>query len=224
MRARTVALAVAGACVASWLVVYVKGARLRGAPVVSLRDALARATTGDLVVFRHRVSSLDLASRLVSAATHVGMVVRDADGTVTVVETHSAGDTRALGVATGGVHAYPLDQRARAYDGEVYLCRLAVPLSPGQEAALRAAVRELSGVPFETRFKRHYASKCLVRTGRRGAEPRDQMFCSEFLGLVLVRAGLLPPDTDTQCLTPESFLHARVEGRPLYTDLVRLAV
>ena len=218
------ALAAVAAFAASWLVSYARAMRLRGAPAVPLDVALAAARTGDLVAFRHRTTMpWDLPSRMVSAVTHVGVVVRD-NGVVKVVETHNVGDTRALGVFDGGVHAYPLDQRARAYDGEVYLCRLAVPLSPGQEAALRAAVRELSGVPFETRFKRHYASKCLVRTGRRGAEPRDQMFCSEFLGLVLVRAGLLPPDTDTQCLTPESFLHARVEGRPLYTDLVRLAV
>lgn len=226
MRARTVALAVAGACAASCLVSYVRAARLRGAPVVPLQVALAGAKTGDLVVFRHRKAPWDVqgqVSLMVSAVTHAGLVVRDADGTVRVVETHAAGDTRALGVQAGGVNTYPLEQRARAYAGDVYLCRLAVPLDAGRERALRAALRELAGVPFETGFRTHYLRRCVVRAGQRAAEPRDKMFCSEFVGLALVRAGLLPRETDTQCLTPESFLDARVDGHPLYTDLVRLA-
>ena len=221
-RYTTIAATALAVCAALWLVSYVQGARLRAAPFASLESALATAKTGDLIVFKSRIGSwYSLLSRSLSPATHVGMVVRESD-TVNIVESHARGDTRHLGVITGGPHTYPLGQRAATYDGTVYMCQLAVPLSEQQEKDLREALLFLMPVPYDTKPTSHYIKKCLL-TRNPPAPPRDAMFCSEFLATALVRAGLLPPDTDTQCVTPSSLLDAKDStGHPLFTNLVRL--
>lgn len=223
MKARSVAVAALATCGASWLIAYIRGARLRAAPRVPLEAALAQAKTGDLVVFKSVYGSgaFDIPTRMITPVTHVGMVVKNR-GVTSIVETHAAGDTRRLGVYSSGVHTYPLDQRVRAYEGDVFICQMTAQLDSRGEHALRAALTELSTVAFEADQRGHYVKHCLVNRRPPSGTPRDKMFCSEFLALALVRAGLLPPDTNTECMTPSALLDVRVNDYPLFTNLVRI--
>lgn len=190
--------------------------------MASLSDVLLHVKTGDLLVCRSRYGAWDLPGRIMSPVTHVGMVVRDHSGACIVVETHAAGDTKQLGVAESGVHVYPLDQRIQTYEGQVYLCQMTSHLSAQQEHALRKALMDLKDVPFESNYRRHFITHCFV--GRRcpTGQPREAMFCSEYLALALVHAGLLPSDTITECMSPSSLLDMQVNGYPLFTNLVRV--
>ena len=189
--------------------------------MVSLEHALTKVKTGDLVVCRSRYGALDLPVRIVSPVTHIGMVVRDHSG-ARVVETHAAGDTKQLGVTESGVHAYPLDQRIRTYEGQVYLCQMTSRLNAQQERALRKALMDLKDVPFESNYRNHFITRCFIGRRQPTGQPREAMFCSEYLALAMVHAGLLPPDTITECMSPSSLLDLRVNDYPLFTNLVRV--
>lgn len=170
--------------------------------------------TGDLVLFRW--DGIDAAHELVSAFTHVGIVVM-VRGRPCILETHRDGDARHMGIDGGGVRLYPLDLRVCTYPGGAWLLRANRTVD---ERALWRAARDLAGVPYDDDHRAHILRTCLL--GRPPKVPRDAMFCSEFVGELLVRAGVLPRHVGTSCLTPESFVHLRVDGRPLFSGMTTL--
>lgn len=170
--------------------------------------------TGDLVLFRHR--DADPVQQLVTAFSHVGMAV-EVGGDVWILETHAAGDVKALGVLSGGVHMYPLRARVRAYEGCVYALRLH-PWVALDVANMWRQLPALTGIPFYTRYRDHYMGQCLVNKVCGGCLPptrRKGMFCSEFVGLLLKVMRAMPPDAPLGCLAPESFVRMpRLYGKP----------
>lgn len=197
-----------------------RGVRVQGLP----SDGVDSLRTGDVILFRWR--GISGAHELVSAFSHVGLVVVPRDGTRWVVEIHKDGDARAMGVEGGGVRAYPLRQRVATYPGTAYALKLDRARFDVDAAAILGALPELVSTPYDTAHKTHLGEHCVPKAvcpSCFGPSPkRDGMFCSEFVGVLLQRAGVLPSDTDTGCLTPESFVHVRVNGRRAFPALTRL--
>lgn len=183
-------------------------------------DGLARVDmdnlrTGDLVLFRwHTVGPVH---QLFSVFTHVGMVVQRG-GVKYILETHRRGDAACMGVFTGGVHLHRLHARVRAYRGRVFAQRLRPDAAPDARNLWRR-LPSLSDIPYDDHHRSHFGSCCVagsVCAGCGRCERRRGMFCSEFVGLLLQLLGLLPPDAELGCLTPESFVHLQVGGERLF--------
>lgn len=174
--------------------------------------------TGDLVLFRW--DGIDALHELVSAFTHVGMVVV-VRGQPYILETHRDGDARRMGCEGGGVRVYPLQPRVRTYAGAAWALTLDRTRWRVDARALYEAARDLARVPYDDDHRAHILGTCVL--GRAPKPGRASMFCSEFVGELLARAGVLPKSGyDTSCLTPESFVHLRVDGRPVFSGMVAL--
>jgi hypothetical protein len=183
------ALVVACALVA-W--VCLKAEALRRVPTSPIHDL----RTGDLVLFRRNLPNP--LEQMFSVYTHVGMVVRTGDQRLMILETHAPGDTAHLGVREGGVHMYDLRHRIQTYRGQVFAARLRPDIEVDIET-LAKRLPELMAIPFVS--PKPQIARCVL--GRR--TPSDTgMFCSHFVGHLLILVRALPPGTQVHCLTPES--------------------
>lgn len=165
---------------------------------------VTEARTGDVVLFRWDGTSA--AHDLVSTFSHVGIVVvRNTEPWI--LETHKVGDTRALGYEGDGVRAYPLEHRVQTYPGAAWLLKLDRARWHVDPRALERAFASLVNTPYDYAHEPRLAS-CFVDAvlGVRRSHASPKMFCSEFVGELLRRVGVLS-DVDTACLTPESFAH-----------------
>lgn len=166
--------------------------------------SLTSARTGDVVLFRW--DGTGIVHDLVSTYSHVGLVIVR-DGEPWILETHKVGDARDLGYGGDGVRAYPLAERVQTYPGAAWILRLHPSLSVSSKD-LERAFASLESTPYDYHSTKRMAS-CFVDTvlGVGGSHASHKMFCSEFVGELLRRLGVLSSEYDTACLTPESFAH-----------------
>lgn len=193
---------VAVACLVLALCLAAMWARI-AAPTVPVRTAMALddylgvARTGDLMFFAS--DDVDALHSHVSPMTHVAVVVAH-DNDVWLLETHESGAVRGHGA---GVHAYPASPRLRAYDGQLVVAPVRVPLDAS--AMLRAA-EDLRHVPYMDRGLRVHMAQCKL-LGRSVVRPRG-MICSEFALALAQAAGVLRGLDTWECVTPSDLLHA----------------
>lgn len=188
-------------------------------PTVRLDSMNARA--GDLVLFRSPF--VDPVHEVYSFFTHVGVLYVDR-GRLRILETHRFDDTLNNGRFTSGVHTYDARERLSTYDGDVFLLTLNPALArPGLSGAIAQRFDAYAATPFNEDYTAFIVSNCLFGPSG-GSQKLDALFCSQFVGRVLVDVGLLPPTTDVRCLTPESFTDMRVGDMALFTELHRILV
>lgn len=172
---------------------------------LSLEDAIANGKTGDLVLFQWYY--VDVAHKLVSRYSHVGMFVRDpSSGRLFIAEAHNVSDTRHHGIYSGGVHLYPAKERLQKYTGNTYLQPLNQPLAWSlQSKILKRLTTHYNKMPFYQKYRKHYLFNCLMNRALGVVEKQyGSHFCSEFVAVLFKDAGLLAAEEDTQCYTPES--------------------
>jgi len=207
---------VAGVAGLAWYL-HRKNDWMHDIPPMPLEEAMRRARTGDLVLFRWR--DVSAAHDAFTSFTHAGMVY-ERDGGKHILETHEAGDTKHMGYESGGVHVYPMRDRVAMYNGSVCFLRLHPSLYNATLSDLVASqLPKYAGIPFNSSFRSYYAWHCLL--GAPASAPPGK-FCSQFVGLVLQDLGIFPTTADVQCLAPDSFLCLHVSGKPLYTELYRI--
>lgn len=167
----------------------------------------ANVQTGDVVLFRW--DGTDAVHDLVSTFSHVGLVILRG-GEPWILETHRHGDGPVGSGGGGGVRAYPLRTRVQTYPGAAWILKLNRSRWQVRPEDLDAALPELYEKPYDydhkSRLASCFADAVLGLPGRHHKD-RQEMFCSEFVGELLRRVGVLPQEYDTSCLTPESFAH-----------------
>lgn len=181
------------------------------------RCPLGDVRTGDVVLFRW--DGTDFVHDLVSTFSHVGIVVvRGSEPWI--LETHKDGDGLRPG---GGVRAYPLKPRVRTYPGAAWVLKLDRTRWDILPKDLESAMPEFFHKPYDTEHKTRLAT-CFADSvlGLPGGHGSAKMFCSEFVGELLRRVGVLPREYDTACLTPESFVYLTADARRVFPEMLRL--
>lgn len=155
----------------------------------SRRPLATDVRTGDLVLFERR--GVDL-NTVVTHFAHVGIALV-IDGVPYVVESHAEGPRP-------GVHMYLLDDRARTYDGDLWIASSTIPLDIDPTPYLDCG--------YDTTYRQHFIRSCIVgvrETSRRG------VFCSELVALLLRDAGVVIDNPS--CATPDS-----LAALPIYRE------
>jgi len=118
-------------------------------------------------------------------------------------------DNRALTI----YNSTPVRFVARSFERRRYTC-LQIPCNTQQYAILRQACEEISsmGLSFDRSTLWRHA------TGLTTEVPPHKTFCSKLNADVLKVAGILPPTTNTNCITP-SGLYRMLKSRDATMDL-----
>ena len=192
---------------------------IKNLPSVPIKSAMKQCQTGDLVLFRwFEVSPLH---DLISTFTHVGMVV-EIDGTKYIIESHLKGDTKHMGVHTGGVHLYDFDKRLSSYEGYKYLVKLKKHPSPNATKRFIANIPKYKQIPFYDDYTGYFKNICLPnRFCKSCVQRRDRqgMFCSEFIGFCLKELQILEQDFDYHCLVPGDIPTLKINGNHVFDKI-----
>jgi hypothetical protein len=186
----------------------------------ALSEAYDRLKTGDILLFvsaSHMPTSSGVTQTFF---THAAVLVREGD-LVYTSEAQLGTELMPCRAAPGGERRMPegagvapLLTRLKFYTGSFYLMRLARPLPPGAEEALKAEADRLSraGYPYPSFLQAAVATL----TGR----PAPARHCFAHVAHLLDRAGLTPLDRDGAPFAEAGFLRVCREvcdlpGRPL---------
>lgn len=172
-----------------------------------VRDILAQAATGDLVLFSGKglvSGTIRLFTR--SRWSHIGIVLRDeTDGDVLLLEstiTDEAPDIT-LGRPVRGVQVVRLAEKLAAYEGAVALRRLELDERP---ADLDDTLRELAGLWRYRGYKSFTATLLLdLLSGNRRPHRVHRVFCSELVAEVYKRLGVMCRQPRSSRFVPGDF-------------------
>jgi hypothetical protein len=184
------------------------------------------AETGDLVYFRwHEV---DFKHEIISPFTHIGMII-EIDNIKYIIETHLEGDTKNIGVYTGGVHVYPLKLRLSKYEGYTFLTKLNVDAKPTHTDIIYFLenINKYKEIPFKNEYKDFYLQQCVkhhvCNDCFEKSEPKQEtLMCSEFIGFCLKELKIVPPDFNYVCLTPNDFKFIKKNNKQIYNDIIKV--
>ena len=179
------------------------------APALSLDDALATASTGDLWLFRGSAPA-DLAVRAVtnSPVNHVGMVVAldDLPPLLWHAELGRALPDVWTGERRRGVQLHRLADAAQTwtqrYRQRAWVRQLQGPLERYHEDGLIQAIARLDGRPFPTTSG--LARQWLVGRVRRSAS-LETIYCAELVATTYQAMGLLPERRPASWYDPGRF-------------------
>ena len=171
--------------------------------------ALSEAPSGTVVLF----SGAAVVSRLIELVTlspwsHVGLVLRLADGRAMLLESTREDDElldelsmRHLG---DGVRLVAVSEYARKHPFKRFALRYRCPRLAGTRELVLRCAREFASVPYERRMSQLLKSGY---DGPGGLSERDlsSIFCSELVAEILIREGLLPWREPSSEYTPADF-------------------
>lgn len=172
-----------------------------------IRDMLARAETGDLVLFSGK-GFISGAIRFFTRSrwSHVGMVIRDAvTGDVLLLEstiTEESADTL-LGRPVRGVQVVRLAEKLAVYDGTVALRRLELDARP---PGFDDELRELAEI-WRYRGYKSFTFTLLgdLLSGNRRPPRVHRVFCSELVAEIYKRLGLMTRAVRSSRFVPGDF-------------------
>lgn len=193
---------------------------------MSLDEIYELADTGDIIYYRWK--HIWFGQDLITPFTHTGLVItHPMTKEKFVVETHLAGDTKNIGVYSGGINVYPLKLRLSTYNGTTFLTKLKVKPNDDDVLLFLKNLSEYKDrIPFYEKYVQYFVRNCLTKrlfnhTGN--IEDKEGMFCSEFVGFSLKELKIIPESVEHGCLTPGDFRYIKNEsGEYLYKDLIRI--
>lgn len=174
---------------------------------VNVSDLEFTCKTGDLVLFRWYY--MDAGFRMFSNFSHVGLIVRKPTG-LYILEMHPEGEYLDY---PSGVHLHPLRDRVESYAGPCYFLSYL-----GDNKSILNITNDLlfENLQFDTNFRNNFVLNYFLCTvcGVKLPEP-EKMFCSQFIGYVLYRAGVID---DYTLLSPGSFTKLKSKNGELLYD------
>jgi hypothetical protein len=179
------------------------------AATVTLHDALERASTGDVWLFRGRKVA-DRAIRLVtnSPVNHVGVVLAldDLPPLLWHAEMGRSMPNVWSGVRERGAQLHHLDRAVSVwvhrYGQQPWFREIDIEVSPTQEDLALSVVDEYSGRSFPD--TRRLAGHWLAGRARRGVSFND-VYCAELVAITYERMGLLGTDRPPNWYDPGRF-------------------
>jgi hypothetical protein len=195
---------------------------------LSLDEIYELADTGDIIYYRWKY--IWFGQDLITPFTHTGLVVaHPMTKQKFVIETHLAGDTKNIGIYTGGINVYPLKLRLSTYSGTTFLTKLKnKPNNDDVLSFLTKLTEYKERIPFYEKYVQYFVRNCLTKrlfNHKTDFEAKEGMFCSEFVGFSLKELKVIPKSVEHSCLTPDDFRYIKDEkGEYLYKDLIRIKV
>lgn len=210
------------------LTIFSRLGLLQHTDTLSLNEIYDLADNGDIIYYRwkHVWFGLDF----ITPFTHAGLVIVDPNTKQKyVVETHLPGDTKHIGIYSGGINVYPLKLRLSTYDGTTFYTQL--KFKPDNDKVL-LYLKNLSEykeeIPFYKKYVQYFVTNCLTKRlipYQTNIEDKEGMFCSEFVGFSLKELNVIPESVEHECLTPGDFRYLKNKnGEYLYKDLIRIRV
>ena len=172
--------------------------------------------TGDLIYFRW--PSVDIGFRLFSKFSHIGMVYKESDEKVYILETHPEGDGSELGIDDGGVHLYNLKDRLNKYYGYCYLAKLKTDNKMiNYTQYIKENLDRYKQIPFDEGFRYTFIKSCFKKLDY-PVETTTPMCCSQFIGFILKDFGILHDHYNIFNFSPTSFVDLKYNDTLLYDN------
>jgi len=170
--------------------------------------------TGDIVYFRW--TFIDVALRLFTKFSHAGVVYKDpSTQKLYILELHPEGDGLHED-SESGVHLYDLEERVKEYKGTCYYSQLLHTTDRGD--IIKTKLQDYCNIDFDENFRYNYVKAYLNHKLGKQMEPKNSMYCSEFIGHVLKDIGVLNKSVNTSILSPSSF-----ETLDIYNEIQKIS-
>lgn len=166
--------------------------------------------TGDLILFRWRY--VDVGFRLFSKFCHAGIVYKDKNNNLFIIETHPEEfeDNDKETEPKKGVNIYPLKSRLQEYDGSCYLSKLIhYPNLNINKNIIQTKINDYKKIPFDDNFRNNFVKFWFFdRLGLKKSK-RNVMYCSEFIAHILKDLNVINNDIDASSFSPTTFLNLK---------------
>ena len=190
---------------------------------LNTNDVYELSETGDLIYFRW--NEVALGNEMISPFTHIGMII-EINNKKYIIETHAKGDTKNMGVDTGGVHIYPLKMRLNYYEGNTFLVKIKNEYKPTYDNIkyFIEDINDLKAIPFKENYKDFFYKKCIKRRvcdNCFGNEDiTDTLMCSEFVGICLKKLKIVDDTFEYMCLAPYDFQFIKKNNSYIYENII----
>lgn len=182
-----------------------------------------KVNTGDIICFRW--NCVDVAFRLFSKYSHVGMIVKIPEtNKLYILEIHPK-EYPESNINNSGVHLYKLKKRLKYYDGDLYYSKLNVDDKCKLKMTGRI-IKNLSKykkqIHFDDNFRNAFVLNWIYDIFNWELPERDTMFCSEFIGYILQNNNIYKHDKNLQTLNPGTFLEFKQHNMNLYSKVYEI--
>ena len=184
----------------------------------SMEDMKKCIKMGDVILFRS--TDVTFMHDYLTPFTHVGIIV-EIGGEKKILEIHSEGDVKHMGLECKNVVVYDFETRVLYYDGEIYCLKLRERLS--DETKEDFIVNKLPGLRKKKFYKdyiNYTRNNCVMRN--RNTKGRGKMFCSEFIGHCLQQLGVISGLYNISCLFPGDFRSLKRGSEGIFCEVIKL--
>lgn len=168
---------------------------------VKYLDIIDNLETGDILLYRWHY--IDFGFRLFSKYSHVSMVLKHPiDNSLFSFEIHPKEyintctqedrDKKPKILREEGVNIFPLLKRLEEYNGEIYILKMNSKKNKKElSTKIISRLNMYKNINFDNNFKNIFVFNKFLNSIGMPCYPKNNMFCSEFIGYILNDLGIL---------------------------------